>query len=254
LTPRDTELAVFSGRRDFTLAQTQRVLAAVAPLQVHRNRLAVAVGRGATPHTRIAAQGSLEVNRWLLRFVSECRELLSVRPWIRIEELRVSLPRNRSLVEHGTRMTSVYDYRGAAPQARLLLSAEHSADYRFAYAPMQMKIFDRRQVLLDGPAVDDEPSVMLTSEPTCVAAALGYWRAVLESSFRCAEAPERVPDLTDRQRQVIALLSADVSDEQIASALGFSVRTVRAEIARVMTLLGVRSRFSLGQAVNDRLQ
>ena len=37
-------------------------------------------------------------------------------------------------------------------------------------------------------------------------------------------------------------------------AIGVSVRTVRAEIARAMATLGVQSRFSLGSAVNDRLR
>jgi len=252
--PRETDLAVFADVAVFEPAQTQRVLTAMAGLQAQRNRLAHVVQQGSLPHTRIAATGALEINRWLFEEGPRWKDMLSVRPWGRVEELRVTLPRNRQFVADGNRMVSVFDYQGTTPRARLLLSAEKSGRYLFAYAPLQIKIADNRQVVLDGPVVSGEPTIMLTSEPTILAAAHAYWRAVLDSSFPCSEAPERIADLTDRQRQVMAFLSTDVSDEQIAAVIGVSVRTVRADIARVMTLLGVRSRFSLGQAVRDRLQ
>lgn len=251
---READLAIFANVATFKPTQIQRVLTAVAGLQTQRNRLAHAVGRESLPHTRITATGALEINRWLFEEAPRWKDMLSVRPWGRVEELRVTLPRNRRFVADGNRMVSVFDYQGTTPQARLLLSAEKSGRYLFAYAPLQIKIADNRRVVLDGPVVDGEPSIMLTSEPTILAAAHAYWRAVLDSSFPCSEAPERVAHLTDRQRQVMAFLSTDISDEQIAAAIGVSVRTVRADIARVMALLGVRSRFSLGQALKDRLQ
>ena len=250
----DADLAVFARTPIFAPAQVQRVLDAVAVLHSQRSRLAAAVGRGPVPHTRLIGRGAIEINRWMWDSLRDWRDFLSVRPWGRVEELRVSLPLNRDFVAGGSRMVSVFDYHGTTPQARLLLGAEPSSHYRFAHAPVQMKIIDRTQVLLDGPVIGGEPTVMLTTHPACVASAKAYWEAVLASSFPCSEAPECVPDLTDRQRQVVALLSADVNDEQIAVALGVSVRTVRAEIARAMSALGVQSRFSLGSAVNDRLQ
>jgi DNA-binding NarL/FixJ family response regulator len=109
-------------------------------------------------------------------------------------------------------------------------------------------------VLLEGPIIDGQPTVMLTADLPCLTAADAYWRAVLDTSFACSQAPERIPGLSDRQCQVLALLTAELSDEQVAASLGVSVRTVRGEIARAMAELGVRSRFSLGRAVEDVLR
>jgi DNA-binding CsgD family transcriptional regulator len=253
-TPGEAELSVFAREPLFPSAKTQRVLDTAAVLQSQRSRLATALGRGAVSHTRIVGRGGVGINRWMLNGASTWHDLLSVRLWGRVEELRVSLPRNREFVAAGNRMVSVFDYQSTTPQARLLLGAERSSRYLFAHAPVQLKIVDRTQVLLDGPAQGGDPTVMVTTDPACLAAALGYWRAVLDCSIPCSEAPECVPDLTERQRQVVALLSADVNDEQIATAIGVSVRTVRGEIARAMETLGVQSRFSLGSAVNERLR
>lgn len=254
LTPGEADLAVFSREPVFPPAKVQRVLDAVAMLQAQRSRLAAAVSRGTVPHTRLVGRGAIEINRWMTRGVRDWHDLLSVRPWGRVDELRVSLPLNREFVAAGNRMVSVFDYDSTTPQARLLLGGEQSSRYLFAHAPVQLKIVDRTQVLLAGPVMDGEQTVMLTTNANCLASALAYWRAVLDCSFPCSKAPECVPDLTDRQRQVVAYLSADVSDEQIATAIGVSVRTVRSEIARAMATLGVQSRFSLGSAVNERLR
>lgn len=77
--------------------------------------------------------------------------------------------------------------------------------------------------------------------------------AVLASSFPAVEAGQGLDHLTERQRRILALLAADVRDESIAAALGVSVRTVRADIAGVLNLLGVRSRFAAGLRVRRQV-
>ncbi|MDH2414611.1 helix-turn-helix transcriptional regulator [Nocardioides sp. CER19] len=251
----DLDLGVFDKTPMFAPKKVTHVLDALATLQARRSALAASVIWGDTDDTRVIARGPVEINRWLFALASERHDLLSVRPFGRVDELRVSLPANRRSVEAGNQMTSVFDYRATTPTARLLLGAEPAPPtYLFAYAPLQMKIIDEEQVLLEGPTIDGGPTVMLTSDQACLTAALAYWRAVLDTSFPCSEAPECIPELTDRQRQVMALMSADLSDEQIAEAVGVSVRTVRSDIARVMAELGAGSRFSLGRAIQDRLQ
>jgi DNA-binding CsgD family transcriptional regulator len=250
----DLDLGVFDRTPLFTPKQVAHVLDAVATLQAQRSTIAASVVWGDSAETRVVARGAVGINRWLLGSASEWRDVRSVRPFGRADELRVSLPVNRRSVEGGTRMVSVFDYRATTPPARLLLGAERSVTYLFAFAPLQMKIMDEDQVLLDGPTLGGEPTVMMTSDPACLTAALAYWRAVLDTSFPCSEAPDCLPELTDRQRQVMAFLSDDVPDERIADAVGVSVRTVRADIARVMAAVGAGSRFSLGRAIQDRLQ
>ena len=205
-TEADPDLAVFARTPIFPPVRVQRVLDAVAVLHSERTKLAAALSRGPVPRTRIVGRGAVEINRWLWEAVRDWHDVLSVRPWGRVEELRVSLPRNRDFVAGANHMISVFDYYGTTPQARLLLGAEKSSDYLFSNAPVQLKIINKTQVLLDGPVLGGEPTVMVTAQPSCMAAAAAYWRAVLDCSFPCAEAPECVPDLTDRQRQVVAAL------------------------------------------------
>ena len=53
-------------------------------------------------------------------------------------------------------------------------------------------------------------------------------------------------DLTPRQRQVVALMATGTGDEAIAASLGVSVRTVRSDIAALLDVLGVKTRFAAG--------
>jgi DNA-binding NarL/FixJ family response regulator len=53
-------------------------------------------------------------------------------------------------------------------------------------------------------------------------------------------------DLTPRQRQVVALMADGLGDDAIATAIGVSTRTVRSDIAALLDLLGVRTRFAAG--------
>ena len=58
----------------------------------------------------------------------------------------------------------------------------------------------------------------------------------------------QVPGLADKQRRetVLRLLADGLTDEAIARRIGVSVRTVRSEVAALMTKLNARSRFQAG--------
>jgi DNA-binding NarL/FixJ family response regulator len=109
-----------------------------------------------------------------------------------------------------------------------------------------MKIVDRRSVLLQGPVIDGEPTVMSVSSAPCLEAAWRYWEAAIASAFPAADGVATIDDLTSRQRQVAALLATGIGDEAIAASLGVSVRTVRSDVAALLDTLGVRSRFAAG--------
>lgn len=72
----------------------------------------------------------------------------------------------------------------------------------------------------------------------------------IESPTIPTETPVRI---TARQRHTVALLRADATDVQVAKALGVSVRTVRKDVAELMSQFGVRSRFALGVAIARHL-
>ena len=58
--------------------------------------------------------------------------------------------------------------------------------------------------------------------------------------------------LTDSDRDLLGLLAAGTTDETIARTLGWSVRTVRRHIHRIMTLTGAETRFQAGMQASRR--
>jgi DNA-binding CsgD family transcriptional regulator len=59
-------------------------------------------------------------------------------------------------------------------------------------------------------------------------------------------------ELTEREQELLALLSAGWTDESAAARLGISVRTVRRMMSTIMNRLGARSRFQAGVKAADR--
>ncbi|MDI6911447.1 helix-turn-helix transcriptional regulator [Nocardioides sp.] len=236
-------------------AQRQAALDAAAALQVRRSEVAAALARGESRGAEVVARTYSGINEWMREDIRGWRELMSVRPSGTMPQMRVSVPYNRWLIEHGLRMVSLFDHDGCDPEARLFLASEEPGCYRFGVGPVQMKIVDRRYVLLQGPFIDDEPTLMAVTAPGCLAAAWHYWHVAMTSSFPAEEAVAGgLSQLTPRQRQVVVLLAEDTRDAAIAEALGVSVRTVRSDLAELMEALGVRSRFAAGVRVRALLR
>jgi len=87
---------------------------------------------------------------------------------------------------------------------------------------------------------------MKVTSPAGLEAAWRFWTAALANTVPVERVASGADELSQRQRQIVALMAADVADDGIAAALGVSVRTVRSDIAGVLSLLGVRSRFAAG--------
>lgn len=234
-------------RRRITAEKRQDVLDAAALLQVRRTETATALADG----RRVDAELVVDVHRdtqgqTLLHEQDTWTELLSVRPESSAAELRSSLPNTRMLLARGLRMTSIYDLHGTARDARLVLAGETQGTYLLSVAPVQMKIINREHVLLQGPFVDGAATVMAVRSQACLEAAWRYWEAVSRAAIPVHESVSPIRGLTPRQGQVVALLATGAGDEAIAGALGISVRTVRSDVARILDVLGVQSRFAAG--------
>ena len=225
----------------------QAVLDAAAVLQLRRSELAACLARGEPCEAELVARTLPGILSWIRQEVRTWRDLLAVRPSGALDHVRTSIPYNRELIADGLQMVSLWDRDGLKPEARRLLAGERVGRYLFGVGPVQMNIVDRRWVLLQGPTVEGEPTVMAVTDRPCLAAAWRYWHAAVASSYP-ADQDETVEleGLTPRQRQVAALLAVDTRDEAIAETLGVSVRTVRADVAQLMETLGVRSRFAAG--------
>lgn len=225
----------------------QAALDAAAALQLRRSEIAAALSRGESCGAEVVVRGSqTAINHWMRDDSRRWRHLLSVRPGATVVQLRFSLPHNRLLVSGGLQMESLLDYAGVEPAARQLIAGERMGRYLLGVGPMQMKIIDRSYVLLQGPFLDGETTLMAVTAPDCLAAAWRYWHAAVDSAYPAQELIGLPDELTARQCQVAAMLVVDTRDEAIAEMLGVSVRTVRADIAQLMEALGVRSRFAAG--------
>ncbi|MBZ5737985.1 helix-turn-helix transcriptional regulator [Nocardioides mangrovi] len=223
----------------------QAVLDAAAALQVRRSALASRLAAGRPAEADVVGVGPEGMNAWMARRSAHWRTLLSTRPNGLLEHLRVGLPLSRVRIRGGTHIETVYDYWGLEPAARVMVANETLGIYRQGHAPLQMSLVDDRFVLLHGPEVDGQPSLMATTDTACLAAARHYWDAARASTFE-VPAPPVIADLSPRQRQVVALLSEGHADDVIATSLEVSIRTVRTEVAAVLATLGVRSRFAAG--------
>ncbi len=217
-----------------------------AVLQVRRSELAARVLHEQVPGVELLALGLDGINTWLVETIPTWRELLSIRPRTLSTHVRMSLPNNRRVLRDGLRMVSIFDTESIHPAARVLVAHEPVGDYRFGVGPVQMKIADRRLLLLSGPVVDEDESLMLVTSGPCLEAAWRYWEAALASSYPARGSVPPPADLTPRQHQVVALLADDLGDDAIAEALGVSVRTVRSDVAAILSALGVKSRFAAG--------
>jgi DNA-binding CsgD family transcriptional regulator len=244
--PKDLPVGVGHGSvAGISSAAIQVVLDAAAVLQMRRSEAAAAAERGELTTGEVVAVGTAGAHEWLHTQGAIWRENLSVRPGASTTQLRASLPVNRVFLAGGAQMVSVFDYQGLDAEGRILLANEPVGDYLFGRAPVQMKIVDRRFVILEGPSVNGSMSLMTVHSSSCMEAAWRYWDAVVASAIPVADAG--ISDLgllTKRQRQVVALLASDLGDDAIAASLGVSVRTVRAEVAAVLAVLGVKSRFA----------
>ncbi|MCP2265496.1 sigma factor-like helix-turn-helix DNA-binding protein [Promicromonospora thailandica] len=249
----NADFSAYADGGGLTWQSRQRVFEAMARLQIERSRVATALQQHRRVPARILGRGSLDINRTMAEAARSWRTLESVRHVGTVDQLMTSLPNNDYFMERGLRMVSLWSHSGLDPEARLLLSGEDPSVYFFAFAPMQMKIVDGTSVLLDGPCLRGEASVMDVRDPACLAAARAYWDAVAATRYPCDAETAALVELSPRQRRIVTLMLTSSSDEQIAARLGVSVRTVRADIAAVLDLLDAPTRFVAGLRLRERL-
>lgn len=225
----------------------QRVLDAVVELQGRRRAAVTALGEGSGARdARVVASGG-DLASWTMRECRSWRRLLSTRSMATGKALSRSMPNNRFCLENGLQMVSVFDYESTDSTARSLLEGETAGPYFYAYAPIQMRIIDEREVLMHGPCDDRGGSILSLTSTGALEAAWTYWHAVQTTAAPCTGVGDEVT-FTARQRRALELLSTGLTDEHIAKVLDVSVRTVRADVAQIMELLNVRSRFATGYA------
>lgn len=125
----------------------------------------------------------------------------------------------------------------------------------FPDVPVNVAIADDRLAMVTFAGNAENPRNAALVHPSGMLTALislfeSYWRMGVPVSPE--EEPTGTHDLDQHGRQLLAYLSAGLTDESIARELGVSERTVGRRIARLQELLGARSRFQLGSQATRR--
>ncbi|GAB2978310.1 hypothetical protein GCM10027076_15110 [Nocardioides montaniterrae] len=205
------------------------------------------------PGTTIRAVGIVDIRAVLQQLSAEASETLSVRSSVTAESLVLNHDTNVALAALGKRMTGLFDFATTEPAARAWLAAATSANYRYCHgaAGLQFKTFDRRLLVVPGPRIDSEPSLLAITVPEIVQSAMALFRKLMRSGFPVTSSEPPTEGFTPRQWRIAMLMANDLGDEAIAQRLGVSLRTVRSDIAALMRALGVQSRFAAGIRVSE---
>jgi DNA-binding CsgD family transcriptional regulator len=185
---------------------------------------------------------------WMQDKLSRCEELTAVTT-MRGQTLEGFVPAhryNQQLVRRGVRMTSYFDPSDSVDQVREFIIAADDMPYYFSCAVLQVKALDGNRVIIEGPRVDDRRSVMLVRGDEVMNATRRYLKTVKDTAVRACEFRDRTVDLTTRQHVIARQLEEGLTDDEIAAQLGVSVRTVRYEVARLLEVLEVGTRFAAG--------
>ena len=113
--------------------------------------------------------------------------------------------------------------------------------------PTDATVVDGALAMLPGTGRTAAPGLAMVRLPSVVGAVVALFEQLWASAAPLS--PAEMADgaeLSAREHELLALLSAGCTDESAAARLGISVRTVRRMMAAIMTRLGARSRFQAG--------
>lgn len=204
-------------------------------------------GTSSRPSIEVVGIGIDQVRKSLAR--RDMHETLGISVGLTEDSLRHSHQADRALLERGRRIVGVFDQSCLRPSAHSYLSdGEVNPHAYVSAAPVQLKIVDRRCVVIEGPRIDGERTALAVSDPTTLGFAWEYWNFVWANAVRAQDLVSENPlaKLRPRQHEIAWMMADDLTDVAIAQRLGCSLRTVRYETAALLRLLDARSRFGAG--------
>lgn len=206
-------------------------------------------GQLETEGYRVLSRPATEVRDTVLGLCRGVHRLETVTLWVdSMAALAAGDAQNRAYVaETGADMTSYWDAGSMTPEMVRLLADSTGMSYHVGHGPMQLKLLDRREVLVAGLEAGEVRHLLLLRGVPAVRATLGYLAAVRRSSVPAAALTDPgAISLTPRQHDVARLLTDGLRDADAAASLGVSVRTFRTEVARLLDRLGCDTRFAAG--------
>lgn len=158
--------------------------------------------------------------------------------------------------EQGVAYRVVYDRAGLALPGRMgeiWKAIHHGAQARVGDVPMKMVLCDDKAALIPAASSGGHAAYLIHTSTL-----LDVVIALFESTWERAVAVNRLGasegdrELMGADLQLLGLLAAGATDESIARNLGWSVRTVRRHVHRLMVDLGAETRFQLGMEASRK--
>jgi DNA-binding CsgD family transcriptional regulator len=165
---------------------------------------------------------------------------------LREGQVRYRTVHERAALTEPGRMAGVWDGIRRGERARVTGSL-----------PMEMVLCDSRLALIPVRASSSntgQAACLVHSSPLLDALSALFeavWDKAVPLNQRAAPGHEGQV-LTDNDRDLLGLLTAGATDEAIARTFGWSVRTVRRHIHRLMTMTGTETRFQAGMEASRR--
>ncbi|MFJ6153335.1 helix-turn-helix transcriptional regulator [Micromonospora profundi] len=181
-------------------------------------------------------------------------EMLSMHPGPLPQEhlLREGLARDRRLGERGLSLRALYVKQlTTTPFVATYLRELITVGYEIRTTttlPIRMIICDTRRALIPLDPTHGQAGAIAIDGEVMVRSLVCVFEHCWQDSKPLTGGTNDQPanQLTDQEHTVLRLLSVGMKDEQIARAIGVSVRTVSRTVSDLMRRLGVQSRFQAG--------
>lgn len=198
-------------------------------------------------------QGLDEVRSWILRYAPNARhEAVAMSPGgvQSAQALSQGHDLDRAALARGVRLRSIYltsATRWPVMRRHVRALTSEGAEYRTTPSlPMRMLIIDDEVALLPlSVAQTGQGAIVIRSRATLVAL-----QALFETTWEAAQPfgyrPRAADEVTAQEGQALVMLAEGARDQEVADALGVSLRTVRRMLADLSHRLRARSRFQAG--------
>ncbi|MEU1594538.1 helix-turn-helix transcriptional regulator [Streptomyces sp. NPDC005708] len=219
--------------------------------------MALSAHTGSAGDSLTVLEGGERINAALNLATSQCQtEVLTIQPSDRYTErsLLRGLERDRPLVDRGVRIRTLYQHTARHNPEKLAYVAQLAAgkvEYRTIDELVERLIICDETVAFI-PTRDDQQVALELRQPGLVRYLIKVFEFMWDRAVPLsAGAPYETAagGITNIQHSIAKLLVEGHVDEAIARRLGMNVRTCRAHIAKLATVLGSGSRAQLGYLI-----
>lgn len=237
-------------------SETQRLQADSARLDALRNLLPGLAAEHATSRAGDGTSVAVQVVEGgdvvaLIRALAE--ETSGDLMWLRPDQWRLPVTREidalvRELTRAGRRSRAIYPARALEEAPEILRSRAEAGELVRVVASLSTRIsvFGSTAALIPERWGEHSARRLVVREHSLVGAIGALFEHTWERAMTVPGLESESADPSGQRRLLLMQLTRGARDEQIARALGISLRTVRRRVAEVMEELGAESRFQAG--------